>query len=65
MAAVSLFLDTNMATVTSCENILYFERNEQAFLEQMTSYVVRYDDIYDSFPISSQYLMSWEVDSPV
>ena len=31
----------------------------------MTSFVVRYDVIYHSFPVNSQYLMMWGVDSPV
>ena len=65
MAAVSLFWDTNMATVMSCENTLYVDRNEQAFFKQVTSFVVRYDDIYHSVPINSQYLMMWVVDRPV
>ena len=47
----------DVATVTSCKNTLSVNRNEQAFLEQVTSSVVRYDDIYHSVPINSQYLM--------
>ena len=38
--------------------VIYIARNQQAFLEQMTSFVVRYDAIYLSFPIKSQYLMT-------
>ena len=38
--------------------------NQRAFLVQMTSFVVRYDVIYHSFPINSQYLMTLGVDSP-
>ena len=43
---------------------IYVDRNQQAFLAQMTSFVVRYDVIYHSFPVNSQYLMTWGVDSP-
>ena len=38
--------------------VIYIARNQQAFLAQMTSFVVRYDAIYLSFPIKSQYLMT-------
>lgn len=31
---------------------------------QMTSCTVRYDVIYHPFPINSQYLSTWGVDSP-
>ena len=43
-------------------------RGQRAFFAQMMSFVVRYDIIYNPFPINSQDLMSqtWEgVDSPV
>ena len=30
----------------------------------MTSFAVRYDVIFNSFPINPQYLMMWGVDSP-
>ena len=33
-------------------------------MAQMGSFVVRYDVIYHLSPINSQYLMTWEVDSP-
>ena len=38
--------------------VIHIARNQQAFLAQMTSFVVRYDAIYLSFPIKSQYLMT-------
>ena len=43
---------------------IYVDRNQRAFLAQMGSFVVRYDVIYHLSPINSQYLMTWEVDSP-
>ena len=43
---------------------IYVDRNQRAFLAQMTSFVVRYDVIYHSFSISSQYLMTCGVNSP-
>ena len=48
----------------NCLCAMYVDRNQRAFLAQMTSFVVRYDVIYHSFPINSQYLMMWGVDSP-
>ena len=33
---------------------VYVNRNQWAFLAQMTSFVVQYDVIYHSFPINSQ-----------
>ena len=36
-----------------------------SILAQIMSFVVQYDIIYHSFPINSQYLMAWAVDSPV
>ena len=36
----------------------------QVFFAQMTSYTVQYDIIYHPFPINSQYLKTWRVDSP-
>ena len=45
--------------------VIYIARNQQAFLAQMTSFVVRYDAIYLSFPIKSQYLMTGGGDNPV
>ena len=39
--------------------VIYIARNQQAFLAQITSFVARYDAIYLSFPIKSQYLMTW------
>ena len=38
--------------------LIYIARNQQAFLAQMTSFVVQYDAIYLSFPIKSLYLMT-------
>ena len=38
--------------------VIYIARNQQAFLAQMTSFVVQYDAIYLSFPIKSLYLMT-------
>ena len=48
----------------NCLCAIYVCRNQRAFLAQMTSFVVRYDVIYHFFPINSQYLMTWGVDSP-
>ena len=41
-----------------------FRSESTGILVQMTSFVVRYDVIYHSFPINSQYLMTCGVDSP-
>ena len=49
----------------NCLCAIYVDRNQRAFLAQMRSFVVRYDVIYHLSPINSQYLMTWEVDSPV
>ena len=38
--------------------------NEYFFFAQMASFVERYDVIYHPFPINSQYLRTWGVDSP-
>ena len=43
---------------------IYVDRNQRAFLADTRSFVVRYDVIYHLSPINSQYLMTWEVDSP-
>ena len=48
----------------NCLCAIYVCRNQRAFLAQMTSLIVRYDVIYHFFPINSQYLMTWGVDSP-
>ena len=48
----------------NCLCAIYVCRNQRAFLAQMTSFVMRYDVIYHFFPINSQYLMTWGVDSP-
>ena len=48
----------------NCLCATYVDQNQRAFLAQMTSFVVRYDFIYDFFRISSQYLMIRGVDSP-
>ena len=51
-------------TIMNCLRATYIDQNQRAFLAQIMSFVVRYDFIYDFFPISSQYLMMWGVDSP-
>ena len=48
----------------NCLCAIYVDRNQRAFLAQMRSFVGRYDVIYHLSPINSQYLMTWEVDSP-
>ena len=40
-----------------CLCAIHVDRNQQTFLEQMTSFVGQYDVIYHSLPIISQYLM--------
>ena len=50
--------------IINCLCATYINQNQRAFLAQITSFVLRYDFIYDFFPISSQYLMMWGVDSP-
>ena len=47
-----------------CLCAIYVDWNQQTFLEQMMSFVVQYDVIYHSLPVSSQYLMMGGVDSP-
>ena len=42
----------------NCLCAISVDRNHQAFLAQMTSFVEQYDVIYQ-FPINSQYLMMW------
>ena len=43
----------------------YFHRSgSTSIFAQMTSYAVRYDVTYHPFPINSQYLKTWGVDSP-
>ena len=49
----------------NCLCAIYVDRNQRAFLAQMTLFVTRYYVIYHSFPINSQHLMTWEVGSPV
>ena len=39
-------------------------RGNEYFLVQMTSCAMRYDVTYHPFPINSQYLKMWGVDSP-
>ena len=53
-----------LALNMNCLCAIYVDRNQRAFLAQMTSFVVRYDVIDHFFPINSQYLMTWGVDSP-
>ena len=48
-----------------CLCAIYVNRNQQVFLAQMMSFVLWYDVIYHFFPIKSQYLMTWGIDSPV
>jgi len=43
----------------NCLCAIYVDRNQRAFLAQMTSFVVRYDVINHPFPINSQHLMTW------
>ena len=43
----------------NCLCAIYVDRNQGAFLGQMTTFVVRYNVIYRFFPINSQYLMTW------
>ena len=47
-----------------CLCAIYVNRNQQAFLAQVTSFVMRYDVTNCFFPFNSQYLMTWGVDSP-
>ena len=48
----------------NCLCAIYADCNQKAFLAQMTSFVMRCDVIYHSFPITSQYLMTCGIDSP-
>ena len=48
----------------NCLCAIYVDRNQRAFLAHTRSFVVRCDVIYHLSPINSQYLMTWEVDSP-
>ena len=48
----------------NCLWAIHVDRNQRPFLAQMRSFVVRYDVIHHLSPINSQYLMTWEVDSP-
>ena len=41
----------------NCLCAIYFNRNQQAFLAQMTSFAVRYDVIYHFFPINYKQLL--------
>ena len=41
----------------NCLCDIYFNRNQQAFLAQMTSFAVRYDVIYHFFPINYKQLL--------
>ena len=42
----------------NCLCPIHVDWNQQAFLAQMTPFVVQYDVVYHSFPINSQYLMT-------
>ena len=48
----------------NCLCAIFVDRNQRAFLAEMTSFVMRYDVIYHLSPINSQYLMEWGVNSP-
>ena len=54
-----------MSRNMNCLCAINVDQNQQAFLAQMTSFVVRYDIMYHSFPLNSQYFDDVEVDSPV
>ena len=56
-------LSDNVAKYELFMCYIYVNRNQRAFLAQMTSFVMRYDIIYHFFPFNSQYLMTWGVDS--
>ena len=49
----------------NCVCAIYVDRNQRAFLAQMTSFVMLYYVICHSFPINSPHLMSWGVNRPV
>ena len=49
----------------NCLCAINVDQNQRAFLAQMTSFVMRYDIMYHSFPLNSQYFDDMEVDSPV
>ena len=53
------FIKAIMWLNINCLCAIYVDWNQQAFLAQVTSFVVWYDVIYHFFPISSQYLMTW------
>ena len=40
------------------------DQSHQVFFTQMTSCAMHYDIVYLPFPISSQYLKTWGIDSP-
>ena len=46
-----------MSRNMNCLCAINVDQNQQAFLAQMTSFVVRYDVIYNSFSINSQYAL--------
>lgn len=48
----------------NCLCTIDVDRNQRAFLAQMTSFVLQYDIIYHFVPINSHYLMTWGVHSP-
>ena len=54
-----------MSRDMNCLCAINVDQNQRAFLAQMTSFVVRYDIMYHSFPLNSQYFDDVEVDSPV
>ena len=43
---------------------IYINQSQRVFFAQMTLRVMRYDVMYHPFPIKSQYLKTWGVDSP-
>ena len=46
-----------------CDHKFGDNRSQRVFFAQMTSCDVTYDVIYHPFPINSQYLKTWGVDS--
>ena len=40
------------------------DQSHQVFFAQMTSCAMHYDVVYLPFPINSQYLKTWGIDSP-
>ena len=49
---------------TFCVTQIRGDQSERVSFAQMTSHAMLYDVIYHPFPINSQYLKMWGVDSP-